>query len=374
MSQPLLPFPIGNAVMIAVACIFIFLAIKKGYEPLLLLPIGFGALIVNIPFSGLMTPGEGFLWWIYEYGVLKDIFPCLLFIGIGVMCDFGALIERPWFLIFAAAGQLGIFIAMLCALAIGFTPFQAASIGIIGAMDGPTAIFVTSKFAQELLGPVTVCAYSYMALVPILQIPISKALTTRKERLTRMEYKPKSYSRIVRILFPVIVTLVTGVIAPMGIPLMGCLMFGNLMKESGVVDRLAKSAENEIANATTILLGLTIGGTMIADQFLRLETLLIFALGLVAFVSAIACGVLVAKLVRVVTKGKVNPLIGACGISAFPMAARTAHRIGREEDSSNWLLPHAMATNVGGQIGSVVAGGVVLTYAPVIIQMLGLMP
>lgn len=374
MSQPLLPFPIGNAVMIAVGCIFVYLAIKKGYEPLLLLPIGFGAVIVNIPFSGLMTPKEGILWWIYEYGVLNDIFPCLLFIGIGVMCDFGALIKRPWFLIFAAAGQLGIFIAMLCALAIGFTPFQAASIGIIGAMDGPTAIYVTSKFAKELLGPVTVCAYSYMSLVPILQIPISKALTTRRERLIRMEYKPQAYPKAIRMLFPVIVTLVTGVIAPMGIPLMGSLMFGNLMKESGVVSRLAKSAENEITNVTTILLGLAIGGTMIADQFLRLETLLIFALGLIAFISAIVCGVLVAKLVRGITKGKVNPLIGACGISAFPMAARTAHRIGREEDSGNWLLPHAMATNVGGQIGSVVAGGVVLTYAPIIMQMLGLIP
>jgi len=374
MSVPLLPLPFGNIVMIAVGCLFVYLAIKKKYEPLLLIPIGFGAILVNIPFSGLMAENEGILWWIYEYGVLNDLFPCLLFIGIGAMMDFGALIERPWFLIFAAAGQLGIFIALLSALAVGFAPYQAASIGIIGAMDGPTAIFITSKFAPDLLGPVAVCAYSYMALVPLLQIPISKALTTRKERLIKMEYKPQAYSKAIRIIFPIVVTIVTGVVAPMGIPLMGSLMLGNLLKESGVVRRLAKSAENEIANVTTLLLAVVIGGTMSAETFLVFDTLVVFGLGLVAFVSAIACGVLFAKLVCFVTKGKVNPLIGACGISAFPMAARTAHRVGREEDSSNWLLPHAMATNVGGQIGSVVAGGVILTYATIILEMLGLIP
>ena len=379
MSAPLLPSPFGNIVMIAVGCLFIYLAIKKKYEPLLLIPIGFGAILVNIPvligtdFPGIMDP-EGVFGYIYAKGVLTDIFPCLLFIGIGAMMDFGALIERPWFLIFAAAGQLGIFIALLSALAVGFNPYQAASIGIIGAMDGPTAIFITSKFAPDLLGPVAVCAYSYMALVPLLQIPISKALTTRKERLIKMEYKPQAYSKAIRIIFPIVVTIVTGVVAPMGIPLMGSLMLGNLLKESGVVRRLAKSAENEIANVTTLLLAVVIGGTMNAETFLVLDTLVVFGLGLVAFVSAIACGVLFAKLVCFVTKGKVNPLIGACGISAFPMAARTAHRVGREEDSSNWLLPHAMATNVGGQIGSVVAGGVILTYATMVLEMLGLIP
>lgn len=377
MSAPLLPSPFGNIVMIAVGCLFIYLAIKKKYEPLLLIPIGFGAILVNIPvlistdFPGIMDP-EGVFGYIYAKGVLTDIFPCLLFIGIGAMMDFGALIERPWFLIFAAAGQLGIFIALLSALAVGFNPYQAASIGIIGAMDGPTAIFITSKFAPDLLGPVAVCAYSYMALVPLLQIPISKALTTRKERLIKMEYKPQAYSKAIRIIFPIVVTIVTGVVAPMGIPLMGSLMLGNLLKESGVVRRLAKSAENEIANVTTLLLAVVIGGTMNAETFLVLDTLVVFGLGLVAFVSAIVCGVLFAKLVCFVTKGKVNPLIGACGISAFPMAARTAHRVGREEDSSNWLLPHAMATNVGGQIGSVVAGGVILTYATMVLEMLGL--
>jgi len=379
MSAPLLPLPFGNIVMIAVGCLFVYLAIKKKYEPLLLIPIGFGAILVNIPvlistdFPGIMDP-QGVFGYIYAKGVLTDIFPCLLFIGIGAMIDFGALIERPWFLIFAAAGQLGIFIALLSALAVGFNPYQAASVGIIGAMDGPTAIFITSKFAPELLGPVAVCAYSYMALVPLLQIPISKALTTRKERLIKMEYKPQAYSKAIRIIFPIVVTIVTGLVAPMGIPLMGSLMLGNLLKESGVVRRLAKSAENEIANVTTLLLAVVIGGTMNAESFLVLDTLVVFGLGLVAFVSAIACGILFAKLVCFVTKGKVNPLIGACGISAFPMAARTAHRIGREEDSSNWLLPHAMATNVGGQIGSVVAGGVVLTYATIVLEMLGLIP
>jgi sodium ion-translocating decarboxylase beta subunit len=379
MSEPLLPLPFGNIVMIAVGCLFVYLAIKKKYEPLLLIPIGFGAILVNIPVLmntdslGIMDP-QGVFGYIYAKGVLTDIFPCLLFIGIGAMMDFGALIERPWFLIFAAAGQLGIFIALLSALAVGFAPYQAASIGIIGAMDGPTAIFITSKFAPDLLGAVAVCAYSYMALVPLLQIPISKALTTRKERLIKMEYKPQAYSKAIRIIFPIVVTIVTGVVAPLGIPLMGSLMLGNLLKESGVVRRLAKSAENEIANVTTLLLAVVIGGTMSAETFLVFDTLMVFGLGLVAFVSAIACGVLFAKLVCFVTKGKVNPLIGACGISAFPMAARTAHRVGREEDSSNWLLPHAMATNVGGQIGSVVAGGVVLTYATIVLEMLGLMP
>jgi oxaloacetate decarboxylase beta subunit len=352
--------------MIAVGLVLLYLAIKKGYEPLLLLPIGFGAVLANLPLSRIMGEG-GILRFIYDYGVLTDILPILIFIGIGAMIDFGALIERPSFLIFAAAGQLGIFIAMLLSLAVGFTPLQAASIGIIGAMDGPTAIYVSSEFAKELLPAISVCAYSYMALVPLLQIPLSKALTTRKERQIKMEYKPKAYSKAIRIIFPIAATIITGIIAPMGIPLMGALMFGNLLKESGVVSRLAKSAENEIANITTLLLGLTIGATMSADSFLVLDTLKVLALGLIAFVTAIACGLLFAKLICVVTKGRVNPLIGACGISAFPMAARTAHRIGREEDPDNWLLPHAMATNVGGQIGSVVAGGIVLTYTYIIL-------
>lgn len=372
MATALLPFPVGNAVMIAAGCVLIYLAIKKQYEPLLLLPIGFGAILVNIPFTDIMAENTGFLWYIYRFGVLTDIFPILLFIGLGAMIDFGALIERPWFLIFAAAGQLGIFVAMLCALGIGFSPLQASSIGIIGAMDGPTAIFVSSKFAPELLGAVSVAAYSYMSMVPLIQIPLSKLLTTRKERLIKMEYKPRAYPKTIRVIFPIVVTLITAGVAPMGLPLMGSLMLGNLLKESGVVNRLAKAAENELASIITLLLGVTIGATMGAEKFLVFETLEILGLGLVAFVAAIACGILFAKVVCIATKGKVNPLIGACGISAFPMAARTAHRLGREEDPDNWLLPHAMATNVGGQIASVVAGGIVLTYAVFILQSLHL--
>lgn len=364
----ILPFPLGNALMIAGGLVLLYLAIKKGYEPLLLLPIGFGAILVNLPFSQIMAE-DSVLRFIYDYGVLTEILPVLTFIGIGAMIDFGVLIERPSYLIFAAAGQLGIFVALLLSLAVGFSPQQAASIGIIGAMDGPTAIFVSSEFARELLPAISVCAYSYMALVPLLQIPLSKMLTTKKERQIRMKYTPKAYSKTVRVIFPIMATVVTGLVAPMGIPLMGALMFGNLLRESGVVSRLAKSAENEIANVTTLLLGVTIGSTMSADSFLVVDTLKVLALGLVAFVTAITCGLLFAKLVCVLTRGKVNPLIGACGISAFPMAARTAHKIGREEDQNNWLLPHAMATNVGGQIGSVVAGGIVLTYTYVLIGM-----
>ncbi|MFQ6076803.1 MAG: sodium ion-translocating decarboxylase subunit beta, partial [Candidatus Bathyarchaeia archaeon] len=290
-----------------------------------------------------------------------------IFVGIGAMCDFGALIERPWLLVFAAAGQLGIFIALICAQLVGFSPLEASSIGIIGAMDGPTAIYVTAKYAKHLLGPIATCAYSYMSLVPILQVPLCKALTTRKERLIRMEYRPEAYPRLVRVLFPLIVFLLVCIVVPMATPLMGCLMLGNLMKESGVVDRLTRSAENEMVNIVTLLLGVTIGGTMVADRFLTFETLLIFALGLVAFVSALACGIVFAKVAAHLTKGRVNPLIGSCGVSAFPMAARTAHRVGREEDPDNWLLVHAMATNTGGQIASVVAGGAVLTFATMIL-------
>jgi len=360
------PFPVGNAIMIGVGAVLIYLGIKKGYEPLLLLPIGFGAIIVNIPNTGLMEPG-GFLRTIYELGIENDLFPCLLFVGIGAMCDFGALLERPWLLIFSAAGQLGIFVALIAALLVGFNPFEASCIGIIGAMDGPTAIYITSKYAKHLLGPVTVCAYSYMSSVPILQIPISKALTTRKERLVRMEYRPGAYPKIIRVVFPIIVTLVTGIIAPMGAPLMGSLMLGNFLKESGVVQRLTSVSENELNSIVTLLLGVAIGGTMAAELFLTLQTLLIFGLGVVAFVSAIASGVIFAKAVCFLSKGKVNPLIGACGVSAFPMAARTAHRIGREQDSDNWLLVHAMATNTGGQIASVIAGGAVLTFLPMLL-------
>jgi sodium ion-translocating decarboxylase beta subunit len=362
----MLPYFIGNAIMIGIGCLLLYLAVKKEYEPLLLLPIGFGAVLVNLPFSGLMENG-GILRVIYDLGIANDLFPILIFIGIGAMCDFGPLLERPWVMLFSIPAHMGIFIALSLALLMGFTQPEASSIGIIGAMDGPTAIFVTSKYAPHLLGRVTVCAYSYMATIPIIQIPLSKLLTTRKERLIRMEYKPRTYPRYVPMLFPIVVTLITGLIVPASVPLMGALMFGNLLKESGVVDRLSGSAQNEISNISTLLLGIAIGGTMMADQFLTFETLLIFALGMVAFVSALTLGIMFGKIACVLTKGKINPLIGATAISAFPMAARTAHMIARQEDPDNWLLAQAIPVNVGGQIASVIAGGVVITFTALLV-------
>jgi len=361
----MLPYFVGNVVMIGIGCVLIYLAIKKKYEPLLLLPIGFGAILVNIPFSNLTESGS-ILRVIYDLGIANELFPILIFIGIGAMIDFSPLFERPWVMLFSVPAHLGIFVSLILALFIGFDPFEASSIGIIGAMDGPTAIMITSRFAPDLLGSITVCAYSYIAIIPIVQIPLSKLLTTRKERLVRMEYKARAYPKSVRILFPLVVTLITGIIAPAGVPLMGSLMLGNFLKESGVADRLSKSAENEISNVSTLLLGIAIGGTMVADQFLTIETLLIFALGIVAFVSGLAFGIIFAKIACHLTKRKINPLIGATAVSAFPMAARTAHMIGRQEDPDNWLLMHAMAANTGGQIASVVAGGIILTFAPLL--------
>lgn len=362
---------IGNLVMMGIGLILVYLAIAKEYEPLLLLPIGFGAVLANIPFSGLSDPG-GILHAIRVYGIENELLPALLFIGIGAMSDFTGLIRQPRLLLFAAAGQMGIFVTINLALALGFAPLEASSIGVIGAMDGPTAIFVSQRFAPHLLGPVTVCAYSYMSLVPLLQIPLSKLLTTEKERRIVMENPSSELPHQVRILFPVIVFLVASLLAPQATPLIGTLMLGNLMRESGVVKRLSDAAQNELTNIVTLLLGLSIGGTMTAEAFLNQTTLYVFGLGLVAFVFAISMGILFAKAVNALTGGKINPLIGACGVSAFPMAARTAHMLGRQENPDNWLLPHALATNVGGQLASVAAGGAILTYAPVVLKFLGL--
>ncbi len=349
--------------MIAVGCLLIYLAIKKEYEPLLLIPIGFGALLVNLPYGDLMDVG-GVLRVIYDLGIVTELFPILIFVGIGAMTDFGALLERPWMMIFSVPAHLGIPAAFVLAMLLGFNPLESLSIGIIGAMDGPTAIYVTSQYAANLLGPVTVAAYSYMAAIPILQVPLSKALIPKKQRLVRMDYKPEAYPKWLRIVFPIFVTIVAGLVAPKGIPLIGSLMLGNFMRESGVVDRLARSAQNEISNVTTLLLGVTIGATMSAEIFLRVSTLIIFALGLVAFIVGISGGLIFAKLAYYLTGGKVNPLVGATGISAFPMAARTAHMIARRDDPDNWLLMHAMAANTGGQIASVIAGGALLTLTP----------
>lgn len=351
---------IQNVIMILAGCMLLFLGIKKGYEPLLLLPIGFGAILVNIPLAGLMGEG-GLLRHFYDFGVITEIFPCLIFIGIGAMTDFTPLLENPKILLLGAAGQFGIFITLLLALGLGFNLLDAAAIGIIGACDGPTSIYVTSKFAPHLLGAVSVAAYSYMALVPLIQPPIMRLLTTEREKKIRMSYPEKSVSRTLKIIFPLMVTLITCLIAPMGTPLMGMLMLGNLMKESGVVSRLTKASENEIANTVTLLLGLSIGATMEGAAFIRLQTLLILGLGLLAICLDTVAGVLFGKLMCFLTKGKINPLIGAAGISAYPMAARVVQTEGRRYDTNNWLLMHAMGANTGGQVGSIMAAAIMLS-------------
>ena len=351
---------IQNVIMILAGCTLLFLGIKKGYEPLLLLPIGFGAILVNIPLAGLMGEG-GLLRHFYDFGVITEIFPCLIFIGIGAMTDFTPLLENPKILLLGAAGQFGIFITLLLALGLGFNLLDAVAIGIIGACDGPTSIYVTSKYAPHLLGAVSVAAYSYMALVPLIQPPIMRLLTTEREKKIRMSYPEKSVSKTLKIIFPLMVTLITCLIAPMGTPLMGMLMLGNLMKESGVVSRLTKASENEIANTVTLLLGLSIGATMEGAAFIRLQTLLILGLGLLAICLDTVAGVLFGKLMCFLTKGKINPLIGAAGISAYPMAARVVQTEGRRYDTNNWLLMHAMGANTGGQVGSIMAAAIMLS-------------
>jgi oxaloacetate decarboxylase beta subunit len=351
---------IENIIMMSVGCALLYLGIKKNYEPLLLVPIGFGALLVNIPLAGMMAP-DGLLRHFYDAGVMTEIFPCLIFIGIGAMTDFGPLLENPKILLLGAAGQFGIFLTLGLALLLGFSQLDAVAIGIIGACDGPTSIYVTSEYAPHLLGAVSVAAYGYMSLVPLIQPPIMRILTTDKERKVRMEYPKKSASPALKILFPVVVTIVTCLIAPMGTPLMGMIMLGNLMRESGAVSRLTKASENEIANVVTLLLGLSIGATMEGAAFLKPQTLLILGLGFIAICLDTVAGVLFGKLMCLLTKGKINPLIGAAGISAYPMAARVVQTEGRKYDENNWLLMHAVGANTGGQIGSVMAAGIMLS-------------
>jgi sodium ion-translocating decarboxylase beta subunit len=351
---------IENIIMMAVGCVLLYLGIKKDYEPLLLVPIGFGAVLVNIPLAGMMAP-DGLLRHFYDAGVMTEIFPCLIFVGIGAMTDFGPLLENPKILLLGAAGQFGIFLTLALALLLGFSQLDAVAIGIIGACDGPTSIYVTSKYAPHLLGAVSVAAYGYMSLVPLIQPPIMRMLTTDKERKVRMEYPKKSASPALKILFPVVVTIVTCLIAPMGTPLMGMIMLGNLMRESGAVSRLTKASENEIANVVTLLLGLSIGATMEGAAFLKPQTLLILGLGFIAICLDTVAGVLFGKLMCLLTKGKINPLIGAAGISAYPMAARVVQAEGRKYDDNNWLLMHAIGANTGGQIGSVMAAAIMLS-------------
>jgi len=350
----------SNPVMILVGLLLLYLGIKKGFEPLLLVPIGFGAILVNIPFAGLMDEG-GFLRIIYDAGVMTELFPLLIFVGIGAMTDFGPLLENPKIFLLGAAGQFGIFLTLALALAIGFDKTEAVSIGIIGACDGPTAIYVTSQYAPHLLGAVSVAAYSYMSLVPVFQPPIMRLLTTKEERMINMGSVKKSVSRTTKIVFPLVVTVIGGLIAPKGLPLLGTIMLGNLMKECGVVSRLTKASENEIANIVTLLLGISIGATMDGRVFLKTETLIILALGFLAICLDTVCGVLFGKLMKIVTGGKVNPLIGAAGISAYPMAARVAQKEGQKYNPKNYLLMHAMGANTGGQVGSVIAAAVMLS-------------
>jgi len=356
--------------MICVGGLLIFLAIKKGYEPALLLPIGFGAIIVNIPFSGainqnMMINGslqevEGIIDFLFEAGIATELFPLLLFVGIGAMIDFGPLISNPKMLFFGAAAQFGIFGTLFIATLLGFDLKDAASIGIIGAADGPTSIFVANFFQSNYIGPITVAAYSYMALVPIIQPFSIKLVTTKKERLIRMPYKPKSVSRTTRILFPIGVTIIAGLIAPTSIALVGMIMFGNLIRECGVLNTLSEAAQNNLTNLITLLLGITIASKMKAEDFVTFQTFLVIGLGLVAFIFDTIFGVLFVKFLNLFSKVKMNPMVGAAGISAFPMSARVIHKMALQEDNQNFILMHTVGANVAGQIASVIAGGLII--------------
>ncbi|MCC7206431.1 MAG: sodium ion-translocating decarboxylase subunit beta [Anaerolineae bacterium] len=352
-------FSAGNAVMIAVGVALIYLAVAREYEPVLLLPIGFGCILGNIPLTGMTTGGLFTV--LYDAGIKTELFPLLIFIGVGAMIDFTPLLAQPRLVLLGAAGQFGIFGTLILAVLIGFPLNEAASIGVIGAIDGPTSIFVASKLAPNLLAPIAVAAYSYMSLIPIIQPPLMRLLTTKKERAIRMEYAPRPVSRRVRVMFPILVTIIVGLIVPESAPLIGMLMLGNLLRESGVVERLSKASQNEIINIATLFLGLTIGSTMTADSFLNTATLAVLGLGLLAFVLDTIAGLLFGKLLSRVSGGKINPLIGAAGISAFPMAGRLAAKMAQEEDFDNFILMHAMGANTAGQLGSVMAGGVLLT-------------
>jgi oxaloacetate decarboxylase beta subunit len=352
-------FTLGNAVMILIGGGLIALAVVKEYEPVLLLPIGFGALLANIPLTG-MSDGAGLFGILYRIGISTEIFPLLIFIGVGAMIDFSPLLSQPRMVLLGAAGQFGVYGTLLLAILIGFPLNEAASIGVIGAIDGPTSIYVASRLAPELLAPIAVAAYSYMSLVPIIQPPLMKLLTTPAERRIRMAYAPRPVSRLALVLFPILTALLVGLLVPAAAPLIGMLMLGNLLRESGVVDRLKISAQNEVINIATLFLGVTIGSTMGAGTFLRWDTMAILALGLSAFVFDTVAGLLFGKFMAALSRGRINPLIGAAGISAFPMAGRLAAKVAQDEDFDNFILMHAMGANTAGQLGSVIAGGVLL--------------
>lgn len=357
-------------VMYFVGLLLIYIAIKKQYEPALLLPMGFGAILVNLPLSGVIdrvTEGvgvsHGIIQWLFQAGIeASEAFPLLLFIGIGAMIDFGPLLSNPKMFLFGGAAQLGIFLTIIIAVLLGFDIKDASSIGIIGAADGPTSILVSQVLKSNYIGAIAVAAYSYMALVPIIQPFAIKLVTTKKERLIRMEYNPTNVSKTTRIIFPIVVTFIAGFVAPASVALVGFLMFGNLLRECGVLNSLVKTAQNELVNLVTLLLGITISFSMSADKFVNVNTIMIMALGLIAFILDTIGGVMFAKFLNLFSKKKINPMVGAAGISAFPMSSRVVEKMGIQEDKQNHLLMHAVGANVSGQIASVIAGGIILGF------------
>jgi carboxybiotin decarboxylase len=359
-----------NMVMMLVGAFLLYLSIEKNFEPTLLLPMGFGTLLVNLPLSSALDQMagtemvEGALSMLFRLGIATEILPLLILIAVGAMCDFGPLLANPKVFLFGLAAQMGIFLTMGIALLLGFNVYEAASIGIIGAADGPTSIYVSTRFAPHLLGPISVAAYTYMALVPMIQPPVILAITSEKERRMRMPAPTRTVTKRARIIFPIAVTMLGGIIAPASVSLLGFVMFGNLLRESGVTERLSQAAQNELANIVTILLGFSIAATMTGEKFVNVSTMIIIAMGLVAFVLDTAGGVMTAKVLNLfLPEGKkINPMVGAAGISAFPMSARTIQKLGQKADPSNHLLMHAVGANVAGQIGSVLAGGVLLAY------------
>ncbi len=350
----------GMVVMWIIGLTLIYLAIAKDYEPLLLLPIGFGILLANLPLAGLMNPGEGLLWRFYHYGIQWEIIPPLIFLGLGALTDFAPLLANPRLIFLGAGAQAGVYITFFVAQAIGFNLPEAATIGIIGGADGPTTIFLATKLAPQLLGTCAVAAYSYMALVPIIQPPIMRLLTTVDERKIRMK-KSRKVTKLEKLLFPIVSTFVVILLVPAAAPLIAMLMLGNIFREAGVVERLSHAAQNELMNIVTIFLGLPVGATMNAETFLQPKVIYIFILGLFAFMVSTATGILLAKMINIFSKRKINPLLGAAGVSAVPMAARVVHKVGTEADKKNYLIMYAMGPNVAGVIGTVIAAGIFLT-------------
>lgn len=372
LTEGILSITWQQVVMYVIGGLLIWLAVKKEMEPALLLPMGFGAILVNIPMSGVLTQTmagagqvEGIIDWLFEVGIhASEAMPLLLFIGIGAMIDFGPVLSNPKLLLFGAAAQFGVFLTITVASLLGFDLVDAAATGIIGVADGPTAILVSLVLGSKYIGAIAVAAYSYMALVPIIQPFAIKLCTTRKERLIRMPYEPKSVSRMTRLLFPIGVTLVAGLVAPASVSLVGFLMFGNLIRECGVLENLSQTAQKELANLITLLLGITISASMKAESFINVQTVMIMALGVVAFVFDTVAGCMFAKIINLFSKNKINPMVGAAGISAFPMSSRVIQKMGLKEDPTNHLLMHAVGANVAGQIGSVIVGGVILGLVP----------